>query len=114
MTSSPALPQNASRECPASALSRWLMVFVVLGLIAFSICLLVAGIGTRSPVTIISAVLILFGDYRGTARASGFFAANPFNKILRISLRARNLNAGTLYNQRPFLCDTVFPLGRKP
>lgn len=43
-----------------------------------------------------SAVLILFGAYRGTVRASGFFFTNPFNKRLKISLRSRNLNGEKL------------------
>ena len=43
-----------------------------------------------------SAVLILFGAYKGTVRESGFFFTNPFNKKLKISLRARNLNGEKL------------------
>jgi regulator of protease activity HflC (stomatin/prohibitin superfamily) len=42
------------------------------------------------------AVLVLFGAYRGTVRESGFFFTNPFNRKLRISLRARNLNGEKL------------------
>jgi regulator of protease activity HflC (stomatin/prohibitin superfamily) len=42
------------------------------------------------------AVLILFGAYKGTVRDSGFFWTNPFNKKLKISLRARNLNGEKL------------------
>ncbi len=41
-------------------------------------------------------VLVLFGDYRGTERNSGFHWANPFMKKLPISLRARNLNGEKL------------------
>jgi regulator of protease activity HflC (stomatin/prohibitin superfamily) len=119
MTSSSAVPTTANREKPASAPSGWLMLFIVLVLIVGSIFLLVAGIGNRSGLVIASAiilffgaltcsggfftlqpnegaVLILFGDYRGTVRASGFFFTNPFNKILKISLRARNLNGEKL------------------
>jgi regulator of protease activity HflC (stomatin/prohibitin superfamily) len=43
-----------------------------------------------------AAVLILFGAYKGTVRDSGFFFTNPFNKKLKISLRARNLNGEKL------------------
>ena len=43
-----------------------------------------------------AAVLILFGAYRGTVRDSGFFWTNPFNKKVKISLRARNLNGEKL------------------
>ncbi|MBI4327937.1 MAG: SPFH domain-containing protein [Chloroflexi bacterium] len=41
-------------------------------------------------------VLILFGAYQGTERDSGFHWTNPFNKKVRISLRARNLNGEKL------------------
>jgi len=41
-------------------------------------------------------VLILFGEYRGTVRESGFHWANPFMTKHRISLRSRNLNGEKL------------------
>ena len=41
-------------------------------------------------------VLILFGDYRGTARKSGFFWTNPFLTKHKVTLRARNLNGQKL------------------
>lgn len=41
-------------------------------------------------------VLILFGEYRGTVRDSGFHWTNPLNTKLRISLRSRNLNGEKL------------------
>ncbi len=41
-------------------------------------------------------VLILFGAYQGTERSSGFHWTNPFNRKVRISLRARNLNGEKL------------------
>lgn len=40
--------------------------------------------------------LILFGDYIGTERRSGFHWTNPFNTKTRISLRARNFNTPKL------------------
>lgn len=43
-----------------------------------------------------ACVLILFGAYRGTVRTSGFHWTNPFNRRLRTSLRARNLNGEML------------------
>lgn len=43
-----------------------------------------------------AAVLVLFGAYRGTVRASGFFHTNPFNHRIKLSLRARNLNGEKL------------------
>ena len=41
-------------------------------------------------------VLVLFGTYKGTVKASGFHWVNPFFLRRKISLRARNLNGDTL------------------
>jgi regulator of protease activity HflC (stomatin/prohibitin superfamily) len=41
-------------------------------------------------------VLILFGDYRGTVRTSGFYWTNPFYTKRLISLRLRNLDGEKL------------------
>ncbi len=40
-----------------------------------------------------SAVLVLFGAYKGTIRTNGFWWVNPFFVKKRISLRARNLDS---------------------
>lgn len=40
-----------------------------------------------------SKVLVLFGDYRGTVKANGFFWVNPFYTKKKISLRARNFDS---------------------
>jgi|SoiMethySBSTD1v2_1073268.scaffolds.fasta_scaffold03104_3 hypothetical protein len=37
-------------------------------------------------------VLVLFGAYKGTVKANGFYWTNPFMVKKRVSLRARNLN----------------------
>jgi regulator of protease activity HflC (stomatin/prohibitin superfamily) len=42
-----------------------------------------------------SRVLLLFGDYKGTARVSGFFWVNPFFTKKRVSLRVRNFETGS-------------------
>lgn len=39
-----------------------------------------------------SVVLVLFGNYKGTVKANGFFWTNPFNKRQKISLRAHNFD----------------------
>jgi regulator of protease activity HflC (stomatin/prohibitin superfamily) len=44
----------------------------------------------------VACVLVLFGAYRGTERRDGFHWTNPFNRKLRVSLRARNLNGEKL------------------
>jgi regulator of protease activity HflC (stomatin/prohibitin superfamily) len=40
-----------------------------------------------------SVVLVLFGEYKGTAKENGFFWANPLFTRKKISLRARNLDS---------------------
>lgn len=40
-----------------------------------------------------SAVLILFGEYRGTIKKNGFWWVNPFFVQKKTSLRARNLDS---------------------
>lgn len=55
---------------------------------------LAAGVFTLQPNT--SAVLILFGAYKGTVRKSGFLWRNPLMKVAKVSLRARNLNGDKL------------------
>lgn len=40
-------------------------------------------------------VLLLFGEYRGTARESGFYWVNPFFSKKKISLRVRNFETGS-------------------
>lgn len=40
-----------------------------------------------------ATVLVLFGDYKGSARDNGFFWVNPFFTKTKISLRARNLDS---------------------
>ena len=43
-----------------------------------------------------SAVLVLFGAYRGTIKNNGFFWVNPFLVRKKISLRARNFDSETI------------------
>lgn len=40
--------------------------------------------------------LVLFGAYKGTVKANGFFWANPFYRKDKISLRARNFDSERL------------------
>jgi regulator of protease activity HflC (stomatin/prohibitin superfamily) len=44
----------------------------------------------------IAAVLILFGEYKGTVKQSGWHWANPFYTKKKVSLRSRNLNGERL------------------
>jgi regulator of protease activity HflC (stomatin/prohibitin superfamily) len=52
------------------------------------------GFFTLQPNT--AAVLLLFGEYKGTAHRQGFHWANPFYQRIKVSLRARNLNGERL------------------
>jgi regulator of protease activity HflC (stomatin/prohibitin superfamily) len=89
-------------------LSGYIMLFVILFIIAIG----AFGIMIKNPLILIlaglifflsiggfvivspngSAVLTLFGAYKGTIRDNGFFWINPFFKKQKISLRARNLD----------------------
>ncbi|MEM8672060.1 MAG: SPFH domain-containing protein [Planctomycetota bacterium] len=42
-----------------------------------------------------SRVLLLFGEYRGTVKESGFFWVNPFYSKKKVSLRVRNFETGS-------------------
>ncbi|MDP4291548.1 MAG: SPFH domain-containing protein [Bacteroidota bacterium] len=43
-----------------------------------------------------AAILILFGDYKGTTGSNGFFWVNPFYVKRKISLRARNRDSAPI------------------
>ncbi|MCX8130291.1 MAG: SPFH domain-containing protein [Clostridia bacterium] len=53
-----------------------------------------AGFFTLQPNT--AAVLILFGEYKGTVKKSGWHWTNPFYTKKKVSLRSRNLNGEKL------------------
>ncbi len=63
----------------------WLIAIAILGI------LLSIGFLVVNPNE--SAVLILFGAYKGTVKKNGFFWVNPFFSRKKISLRARNLDS---------------------
>jgi len=65
--------------------------FIVLLIVAIYI---LAGLFVVNPNE--SKVMVLFGNYAGTARQSGFFWANSFMVKRKISLRARNLSGQKL------------------
>ena len=70
----------------------WLILFGLLTLAAAIVSL--CGHFTLQPNE--ARVLMLFGDYRGTVRESGFYWTNPFYTKTRISLRARNFDGATI------------------
>lgn len=91
------------------AANGYLMLLVLLALVA----LIVFGIMIRNPVliplaavlfilcligfTVVSpnesAVLVLFGSYKGTIKENGFYWINPFFVKKKISLKARNFDS---------------------
>lgn len=75
-----------------SALQVWGVVGV--GLIEVLLVVLLCGFFTLQPNE--SAVLLLFGAYKGTVRTAGFHWANPFYSKIKVSLRTRNFNSDKL------------------
>jgi regulator of protease activity HflC (stomatin/prohibitin superfamily) len=68
---------------------------VILGiLLGIAAIVIFAGFFTLQPNE--AAVLLLFGEYRGTARDSGFYWANPLFTKKKISLRLRNMEGARL------------------
>ncbi|TCS78930.1 SPFH domain-containing protein [Tepidibacillus fermentans] len=61
---------------------------------------LLLGITLASGLTIVQpnmgAVVVFFGDYKGTIRESGFFLTLPFSSHKKVSLRVRNFNSAKL------------------
>jgi regulator of protease activity HflC (stomatin/prohibitin superfamily) len=98
-----------SNEKSFSPLSGYVMLFAVLVLLLLG----VGGLfGMRNPFFIVSlataillmpgffylnpnssVVLVLFGEYKGTVKESGFFWVNPLFTRKSISLRARNFDS---------------------
>ncbi len=107
-------------EKPFRAMSGWVPLLCVLLLIAggvycmihgasrpeFSSWMFFGGIGMLFTAFISlfgflavqpndSRVLLLFGDYLGTVKDSGFFWVNPFYSKKKLSLRVRNFETGS-------------------
>lgn len=65
---------------------------IVLGIICIAVVVfIIPGFLVINPNE--SAVLVLFGAYKGTLKKNGFYWLNPFFVRKKISLRARNLNS---------------------
>ncbi len=74
------------REPPA-----WKIITMIVMLISGLICLF--GFMAITPND--SRVLLLFGDYKGTVKESGFYWVNPFFSKKKVSLRVRNFETGS-------------------
>ncbi len=96
-------------EHETTPISGYIMLLVEIILLGISIMGLIA---TKSPLLLLvvvfaivlmpgfffvtpngSRVLVLFGAYKGTVKANGFFWVNPFFTKQSISLRARNFDS---------------------
>lgn len=101
-----------NEEKQFSAMSGYAMLSIILIMLAVSIgglivtgnlyLLILLGISIFLCVGFLivnpneSAVLVLFGAYKGTIKANGFFWVNPFFTRTKISLRARNFDSDTI------------------
>ena len=97
----------------------WSQLMLVLGMLLLGLILIAIAALRENPVPILGAVplilaaivtatgfitlqpneavvLLLFGEYKGTARESGFFWANPLFTKKKISLRLRNMEGEKL------------------
>lgn len=72
--------------------SVWLIILGIIGGTAW--VMIMPGFFTLQPNE--AAVLILFGEYRGTVKKSGWHWGNPFYTKKKVSLRSRNLNGERL------------------
>lgn len=79
--------QASQADSPAG----WAVALMFVLIIVSSVCLF--GFMAVQPNT--ARVLLLFGDYKGTVRESGFYWVNPFYSKKKISLRIRNFETGT-------------------
>src|SRR5258708_28879159 len=107
------------REQELSALPGWLMLVVLIGVLGGSIYLLLNAIEDRTAVLIIAMIFLmvvtsfcfggltvvnpnqakvvtLFGTYKGTLKAAGFWWVNPLTTRRGLSLRVRNFESDKL------------------
>jgi regulator of protease activity HflC (stomatin/prohibitin superfamily) len=71
------------------------LIWIVVGVVGFLVgCVVLSGVLIIEPGQ--SVAFILFGEYKGSCRQSGFFYANPFLTKKKVSLRAQNLNGAHL------------------
>ena len=74
-----------------AGIANTMAAMIVTGSAAFMVwIILICGFFTLQPNE--AAVIILFGEYKGTVKKSGWHWGNPFYTKKKISLRQRNLN----------------------
>ena len=107
-------------EKPYNGMSGWGMLFGALGALLFASILFMFGIDSENGILVFAGILIflaallsmgglvaiqpnsarvllLFGDYKGTLKESGFYWVNPFFSKKKISLRIRNFETGSIH-----------------
>ena len=107
-------------EKPYNGMSGWGMLFGALGALLLASILFMFGIDSENGILVFAGILIflaallsmgglvaiqpnsarvllLFGDYKGTLKESGFYWVNPFFSKKKISLRIRNFETGSIH-----------------
>ncbi|MEM7764931.1 MAG: SPFH domain-containing protein [Pseudomonadota bacterium] len=103
---------NAIHEKQFKALSGWMPLLLILGMIVGVVLCFAARLPLPAVLLIGAAfilgfgfvaiapndarVLLLFGEYKGSIIESGFFWVNPFFSKKKISLRVRNFETGAV------------------
>jgi len=85
---------RAGQAPPGANVWGLALPIVAFALAALIVLVLLCGFFTLQPNE--AAVLLLFGQYKGTVRQQGFHWANPFMQKGKVSLRTRNFNTDTL------------------
>jgi regulator of protease activity HflC (stomatin/prohibitin superfamily) len=112
--------KNTSSERVVRVVNGWVMLVITLALLIGAVAMIYKAVHSPEPIPRMVAgvvlgfcfflsgggyftlqpneacVLILFGSYQGSVRESGLHWTNPFNKKVKISLRARNFQSDRL------------------
>ncbi len=106
------------REQPFEPTAGWLPLLILIAISLAAISGFIIGVTMQQPILIVgsmislvavgigaigfvaippnqSRVLLLFGEYQGTVRSTGFFWVNPFYSKQKLSLRIRNFETGS-------------------
>jgi regulator of protease activity HflC (stomatin/prohibitin superfamily) len=125
------------KEIPFEPMSGWLPLFACLALIIASPIVIASGAGDADAMRVIGGVvsllaglvglfglmaippnharvLLLFGEYKGSVKESGFFWVNPFYSKKKVSLRVRNFETGSAATEelKDAAGKVVHPKGR--
>jgi regulator of protease activity HflC (stomatin/prohibitin superfamily) len=110
------------REIPFEPRSGWLPLFTCLALTIGGPIVIIAGAAQTDALRVVAGVLsllmgivalfgfmaippnharvlLLFGEYKGSVKESGFFWVNPFFTKKKVSLRVRNFETGSTVSE---------------